>query len=111
MRTVGTTPDPVRYMYVDLPAGPPAAHEFPLQQTRAGAVAHSVSRLFPQLRRNMKRYWPKPGGCRIRPTHSPRDTADGPRNRSLSRQKPVTQSSVTGFDLRRCVAGVGFEPT
>ena len=27
MRTVGTTQDPVRYLYVDLPAGPPAAHE------------------------------------------------------------------------------------
>ena len=26
-------------------------------------------------------------------------------------QKPVTQSSVTGSDLRKWVAGVGFEPT
>jgi hypothetical protein len=49
--------------------------------------------------------------ARIRATHSPRDTADGSRNRSLCAQKPVTQSSVTGFDLRKCVAGVGFEPT
>ena len=32
-------------------------------------------------------------------------------NRSLSREKPVMQSSVTGFDLRELVAGVGFEPT
>jgi hypothetical protein len=50
------------------------------------------------------------GEGRIRPTHSPRSTADGLMNRSLSRGKPVTQSSVTGSDLR-CVAGVGFEPT
>ena len=32
-RTVGTTQDPVRYMYADLPAGPPAAHELLPQQT------------------------------------------------------------------------------
>ncbi len=50
-------------------------------------------------------------GRRIRPTHSPRDTADGLLNRSLWTQKPVTQSSVTGSDLRERVAGVGFEPT
>jgi hypothetical protein len=30
---------------------------------------------------------------------SPRTTADGLMNRSLSRQKPVTQSCVTGSDL------------
>jgi hypothetical protein len=48
---------------------------------------------------------------RIRPTHRPRDTADGPCNRSLSREKPVTRSSVTDTDLRKVVAGVGFEPT
>jgi hypothetical protein len=53
----------------------------------------------------------KAGDGRTRPTHSPQDTADGPRNRSLSRQKPLTQSSVTGSDLRKLVAGVGFEPT
>ena len=38
-------------------------------------------------------------------------TADGPRNRSLCAEKPVTQDHVTGFDLRERVAGVGFEPT
>jgi hypothetical protein len=32
-------------------------------------------------------------------------------NRALSRGKLVTQSSVTGFDLLKLVAGVGFEPT
>jgi len=48
---------------------------------------------------------------RIQPTHSPQDTADGLMNRSLSAQKPVTQSSVTGSELRKLVAGVGFEPT
>jgi hypothetical protein len=37
--------------------------------------------------------------------------ADGLLNRSLSRRKPVTPSSVTGFDLRKRVAGDGFEPS
>jgi hypothetical protein len=64
-----------------------------------------------QIRRHVRRYQRRPGDARIWPTHSPRDTADGLRNRSLSRQSRVTQSSVTGFDLRRLVAGVGFEPT
>jgi hypothetical protein len=36
---------------------------------------------------------------RIWPTHGPHTTADGLRNRSLSREKLVTRSSVTGFDL------------
>ncbi len=35
IRTVGTTQDPVRYMYADLSADPPAAHELLPQQTRA----------------------------------------------------------------------------
>ena len=39
--------------------------------------------------------------ARIWPTHSPWDTADGLRNRSLPREKPVTQDRVTGFDLRK----------
>jgi len=51
------------------------------------------------------------GRCPDPATRSPRDTADGPRNRSLSRQKPVAQFSVTGSDLGLHVAGVGFEPT
>jgi hypothetical protein len=41
----------------------------------------------------------------------PATKASGLMNRSLSREKPVTQSSVTGSDLRKLVAGVGFEPT
>jgi hypothetical protein len=67
IRTVGTTQDPVRYMYADLPADPPAAHDFLLQQTRAGTVGHPVSRLFPQFRGHLKRYRPKPGDGRIQP--------------------------------------------
>ena len=59
----------------------------------------------------MDRSSPTSAGGRIWPTHGPRGTADGLRNRSLSREKPVTHASVTGSDLRRCVAGVGFEPT
>ena len=38
---------------------------------------------FPQFRWYLKRYRPKPGDGRIRPTHSPRDKADDPMNRSL----------------------------
>jgi hypothetical protein len=40
----------------------------------------------------------------------PTTKASGLRNRSLCTQKPVTQFSVTGFDLRKLVAGPGFEP-
>ena len=46
--------------------------------------------VFPQLRRHLRKQSGGRGNGRIRPTHSPRNTADGPRNRSLSRQKPVT---------------------
>ena len=95
-----------------LPAG--ASGLQTARSTRATVHApgsHSPSLVFPQLRSHLKRSSPRPGEGRIRPTHSPQDTADGLMNRSLSREKPVTQSSVTGFDLRRCVAGVGFEPT
>jgi hypothetical protein len=44
-------------------------------------------------------------------SHGPQDGADGLRNRSVSREKPVTQSSVTGSELRKLVAGDGFEPS
>jgi hypothetical protein len=50
MRTVGTTQDTVRYMYVDLSAGPPAAHELLPQQTGAEAAGRPASRLFPHFR-------------------------------------------------------------
>jgi hypothetical protein len=51
-------------------------------------------------------------GGRLDLAHAwPTTKADGLRNRSLSREKPVTQSSVTGSGLRKLVAGVGFEPT
>ncbi len=36
----------------------------------------------------------------IWPTYGPQSTADGLRNRSLSRQKAVTQDRITGSDLR-----------
>ena len=44
------------------------------------------------------------------PTHSPRSTADGFLHRLFSTQKPVTHDCVTGIDLRKWVAGAGFEP-
>ena len=53
----------------------------------------------------------RPGDGRTRPTHSPRNKADGFRNLSFCAEKPVTPFSVTGLDLRKLVAGVGFEPT
>jgi len=55
--------------------------------------------LFEQLRRHLNRSLPALADDQIRPTHSPRRTADGLMNRSLFAQKPVTQSRVTGFDL------------
>ncbi len=111
IRTVGTTPDPVRYMYANRSPVPCTAHGHQARPARNTARGHPPPIAFPQLRWHLKRSLPRLGDGRSRPTHSPRDTADGPRNRSLSRRKPVTQDHVTGFDLRRCVAGVGFEPT
>jgi hypothetical protein len=87
------------------------AHGCPVPQTRHAARRRPPLLLFTQVRPYLKPSPPKPGDGRIRPTHSPRTTADGLMNRSLSRQKPVTQSSITGFKLRIYVAGVGFEPT
>ena len=51
------------------------------------------------------------GTAQIWPTHGPRGTADGLRNRSLCMQETVTQDYVTGYDLRKRVAGDGFEPS
>jgi hypothetical protein len=90
---------------------PPTAHGRRARPARNTACRHPMSLSFPQLRQHLRRYPQRPGDARIRPTHSPRDTADGPCNRSLSREKPVTRSSVTDTDLRKVVAGVGFEPT
>jgi hypothetical protein len=104
-------PDPVRHMYANYPEVPRTAHGHRARATRDTACRHPPSRVFPQLRWHLKQYPRGLGDARIRPTHSPRDTADGQCNRSLSAEKPVTQSGVTGSDLRRCVAGVGFEPT
>jgi len=104
-------PDAVIYLYVNRPPDPPTAHGHRARPAPNTACRHSPPRVFPQLRRHLRRYPQRPGDARIRPTHSPRDTADGPCNRSLSAEKPVTHSSVTGSDLRKCVAGVGFEPT
>jgi len=90
---------------------PRTAHGGRVRQARNTVGTPSSLPVFSQVRRQLMRSPPRPGDAWIRPTHSPRDTADGLRNRSLSREKPVTPSSVTGFELRKCVAGVGFEPT
>ena len=47
----------------------------------------------------------------IWPTYGPQSTVDGLRNRSLCMQETVTQDYVTGYDLRKRVAGDGFEPS
>ena len=47
--------------------------------------------------------------CPIRPTAGPQAFTDGLRNRSPRTRKPVTPSGVTGFDLRKCVAGVVWQ--
>ncbi len=85
IRTVGTTQDPVRYMYVDLPADPPAAHKFIPQPTRARTADYPVTRPFRQLRRDYSALRATLGNGLIRPTHSPQTKADGLHNRSLSR--------------------------
>ena len=66
---------------------------------------------FSQLRRHLHPHCAATGTAQIWPTYGPQDTTDGLRNRSLCTQEPVTQDYVTGFDLRKRVAGVGFEPT
>ncbi len=106
MRTVGTVRDPVRYLYVNRSPVPRTAHGHRVRHARSTVCTRSPSLAFPQVRSHLKRFPPRPGDGRIRPTHSPQDTADDLMNRSLSRGKPVTQSSVTGSDLRKCVAGV-----
>jgi integrase len=103
---------PVRYMSMDNPRRPAPSPLTPARtETRNGTAYHPAGRLFPQLRRYHAAPRAAAAGSRTRPTHSPRGTADGLMNRSLSREKPVTQSCVTGFELGKRVAGVGFEPT
>jgi hypothetical protein len=101
----------VIYMYVNRAPVPRTAHARRVRPARNTARRHPPLLVFPQLRRRLRKQPRRLGDARIRPTHSPRNTADGPRNRSLSRQKPVTQFNVTGSDLGLYVAGVGFEPT
>jgi hypothetical protein len=52
--------------------------------------------VFPQFKEHLVRSQPKPAGGRIRPMHSPQDTPDSLRNRSLCTQKPAVPP--------RCVA-------
>ena len=111
LRTVGTARDPVRYLYANQRPVPRIAHASPARQTRSITCTRTLLSAFQQFRRHLDRTLPVLADGRIRPTHSPRGTADGLMNRSLCAQKPVTQSCVTGFELRKLVAGVGFEPT
>src|SRR5260370_14707642 len=111
IRTVGPTPDPVRYLYVNRSPVPPTAHGHRARPARDTACTHPPPPVFPQIKRHLRRYPRRPGGARIRPTHSPRDRADGFRNLSFCPQKPVTPSGVTASDLGFYAAGVGFEPT
>ena len=80
----------------------------PARKTEHG---HPRILVFPQPRRHLSQYKRRPGDARIRPTHSPRNRADGFPNLSFCTEKPVTQSRVTGSDLGFYVVGVGFEPT
>ncbi len=111
MHTVGCARDPVRYLYANRLNVPRMAHGRRVRQARNTVGTPSSLPVFSQVRWHLMRSAPRRGDGWIRPTHSPRDTADGPRNRSLYGEKPVTQSSFTGSDLRKLVAGVGFEPT
>ena len=104
-------PDPVRYLYATRSPGPAHSPRLPGPAGPQHRMQRSPLLVFPQVRSHLKRSPPRPGDGRTRPTHSPRNTADGPRNRSLSLQKPVTPFEDTGSELRKLVAGVGFEPT
>ena len=83
IRTVGTTPDPVRYMYVNRSPVPRTAHGHRALPTRDAACRHPPPLVFPQIRRHLRRCPQRPGDARIQPTHSPRDSADGFRNLSF----------------------------
>ena len=101
----------VIYMYANQSPVPPTAHGRRAWPARSIACGHPQPLVFPQVRRYLTRYPWRPGDGRTRPTHSPRNKADGFRNLSFCAEKLVTQFSVTGSDLRKLVAGVGFEPT
>ncbi len=104
-------PDPVRYMYAALPRQPARGRKLPGKATKARVGQHITYPWFQQLVAIIRLWVRRWGTCRIWPTYGPRDRTDGFRNLSFCTERPVTHSSVTGFDLRRCVAGVGFEPT
>jgi hypothetical protein len=110
IRTVGSARDPVRYLSVNRPQSPRIAHARQARPAGTTTCRYQLSPVFPRLRRRLRRFQPNLANDRIRPTHSPRTTADGLMNRSLSRRKPVTQSSVTVSELLKLVAGPGFEP-
>ena len=81
-----------------------------VRQPRNTACTRPPSPVFPQLRPHLMRSEPRPGDGRSGPriAHRPKQAV---RVTLPLYAKPVTQSSVTGFDLRKRVAGVGFEPT
>jgi hypothetical protein len=82
--------------------GPRRANGYRVRQARNTIGKSSSVPAFPQVGRHMMRSPPRPGGNRIRPAHSPRDTTDGPRNRSLCAEKLVTQDHATSPDLWNC---------
>jgi hypothetical protein len=99
-------------MYADLPGGPPAAHGFlpaadqgqDRRSPRMPTVSAAQTALLgssSDLRETAR------SGPHIAHGTQPTVRVTAP----FSRQKPVTPSGVTGFDLRKWVAGVGFEPT
>jgi hypothetical protein len=104
-------PDPVRHMSVNDPGRPTDGPQF----ARLGTPGRSLEKRPPMTVSAVQK---APGSAlcgdcgRPNLAHAwPTTKANGLLNRSLSRRKPVTQDHVTGFDLRECVAGVGFEPT
>src|SRR5260370_3520727 len=111
IRTVGPTPDPVRYLYVNRSPVPRTAHGHRARPARNTAHRHPPPVVFPQVRRHLSRYPRRPGGAWIRPTHSPRSRADGFCNLPFCPHKTGTPSCVTGSDLGFYVAVVGSQPT
>jgi hypothetical protein len=98
-------------MYVNRSPVPRIALATGPGQPRKTEHRHPPTLMFPQLRRHLRQYTRRPGDPRIRPTYSPRNTADGFPNLWFCTQKPVTPSGVTGSDLGFYVAGDGFEPS
>jgi hypothetical protein len=79
------------------------------KQTQAAQEPYRQS--FSLLKQNIRTKSERRSAIRSGPRAGPQTLTDGLRNRSSATPKPVTLSGTTSFDLGRCVAADGFEPS